>query len=60
MRCALTREVVQGWGYSVQALDAFLLTLFKEYAELLKKRFGDDFQEVNRAWLLRGHMAALG
>ncbi|KAI9749631.1 MAG: hypothetical protein M1815_002375 [Lichina confinis] len=40
------RSPVDGWGYSVQALDAFLLTLFKEYAELLKKRFGDDFQEI--------------
>lgn len=43
---ALFIQTMVGWGYSVQALDAFLLTLFKEYAELLKKRFGDDFQEI--------------
>lgn len=27
-------------------LDTFLLTLFDKYAELLKRRFSDDFQEV--------------
>lgn len=27
-------------------LDSFLLTLFHKYAELLKRRFSDDFQEV--------------
>lgn len=26
--------------------DAFLLRLFEKYAELLKRRFGDDFQEI--------------
>lgn len=36
----------QGWGYSITALDNFLLTLFEKYAELLKRRFSDDFQEV--------------
>ena len=28
--------------------DDFLLVLFEKYAELLKKRFSDDFQEVCR------------
>ena len=28
------------------ALDAFLLKLFEKYAELLKRRFSDDFQEI--------------
>jgi hypothetical protein len=37
---------LQGWGYSVTMLDNFLLTLFEKYAELLKRRFSDDFQEV--------------
>jgi len=37
---------MQGWGYSVTLLDNFLLTLFEKYAELLKRRFSDDFQEV--------------
>ena len=27
-------------------LDSFLLLLFHKYAELLKRRFSDDFQEV--------------
>jgi len=30
----------------VATLDSFLLTLFDKYAELLKKRFSDDFQEI--------------
>lgn len=36
----------QGWGYNIATLDTFLLTLFDKYAELLKRRFGEDFQEV--------------
>jgi len=36
----------QGWNYSVTALDDFLLKLFTKYAERLKKRFSDDFQEI--------------
>ncbi|KAL8641606.1 MAG: hypothetical protein Q9228_001605 [Teloschistes exilis] len=38
---------IQTWGYTVDSLDTFLLTLFDKYAELLKKRFSDDFQEAN-------------
>jgi hypothetical protein len=38
---------VKTWGYQVSALDNFLLKLFEKYAELLKRRFGDDFQEVS-------------
>jgi len=38
--------VPQSWGYAVGALDGFLLTLFEKYAELLKRRFSEDFQEV--------------
>lgn len=37
---------MQGWGYSISSLDTFLLTLFDKYAELLKRRFSEDFQEV--------------
>jgi len=36
----------KGWGYSVSSLDNFLLVLFEKYAELLKRRFSDDFQEI--------------
>jgi hypothetical protein len=37
---------MQSWSYSVTALDTFLLKLFEKYAELLKRRFSDDFQEI--------------
>lgn len=43
---ALFIQTMNGWGYSVVALDTFLLTLFDKYAELLKRRFSDDFQEI--------------
>lgn len=33
------------------ALDNFLLTLFEKYAELLKRRFSEDFQEVDLPYL---------
>jgi hypothetical protein len=32
----------------VGVFDDFLLVLFEKYAELLKKRFSDDFQEVSQ------------
>ncbi|KAI1464744.1 exocyst complex subunit Sec15-like protein [Daldinia caldariorum] len=37
---------MEGWGYSVSRLDEFLVDLFDRYAEMLKKRFSDDFQEI--------------
>ncbi|KAI9049331.1 hypothetical protein LZ554_007175 [Drepanopeziza brunnea f. sp. 'monogermtubi'] len=43
---ALFIQTMDTWGYSVVTLDNFLLTLFEKYAELLKKRFSDDFQEI--------------
>lgn len=51
MRCealpvTVADSCLQGWGYSVSMLDRFLLTLFDKYAELLKRRFSEDFQEV--------------
>ncbi|KAK6584325.1 hypothetical protein PZA11_002549 [Diplocarpon coronariae] len=39
-------DVAETWGYTVVNLDNFLHTLFDKYAELLKKRFSDDFQEI--------------
>ena len=36
----------QTWNFPVGVFDDFLLVLFERYAELLKKRFSDDFQEV--------------
>ncbi|MCJ1419379.1 hypothetical protein MMC32_005734 [Xylographa parallela] len=43
---ALFIQTMESWGYPVGALDTFLLTLFEKYAELLKRRFSDDFQEI--------------
>ncbi|KAM0334071.1 hypothetical protein ACHAQA_001091 [Verticillium albo-atrum] len=43
---ALFIQTMEGWGYSVSTLDTFLLTLFDKYAELLKRRFSEDFQEI--------------
>ena len=41
--------MVQGWGYSVSRLNEFLVDLFDRYAELLKRRFSEDFQEVSES-----------
>ncbi|OGM41593.1 exocyst complex component Sec15 [Aspergillus bombycis] len=43
---ALFMQTMNSWGFPVGVFDNFLLTLFKKYAELLKKRFSDDFQEI--------------
>ncbi|MCJ1258467.1 hypothetical protein MMC24_006300 [Lignoscripta atroalba] len=43
---ALFIQTVDSWQYPVGTLDSFLLTLFEKYAELLKRRFSDDFQEI--------------
>ena len=34
------------WGYSVRSLESFILVLFEKYADLLKSRFSEDFQEI--------------
>lgn len=38
--------LLKGWGYPISMLNSFQLTLFYKYAELLQRRFSDDFQEV--------------
>ena len=43
---ALFIETMDSWDYPVSSLDGFLLRLFEKYAELLKRRFSDDFQEI--------------
>ncbi|KAI9147903.1 Exocyst complex component sec15 [Paramyrothecium foliicola] len=43
---ALFVQTMEGWGYSVSTLDTFLLAIFDKYAELLKLRFSEDFQEI--------------
>ena len=37
---------MRAWSYNVRSLDAFILVLFEKYAELLKSRFSEDFQEI--------------
>ncbi len=43
---ALFIQTMESWSYSVSMLDNFLLTLFNTYADLLKRRFSEDFQEI--------------
>ncbi|RAL07719.1 Rab GTPase-binding exocyst subunit SEC15 [Aspergillus homomorphus CBS 101889] len=43
---ALFMQTMNTWDFPVGAFDSFLLTLFKKYADLLKKRFSEDFQEI--------------
>ncbi|KAK3369182.1 exocyst complex subunit Sec15-like protein [Lasiosphaeria ovina] len=43
---ALFIQTMEGWGYSISMLNSFQLTLFYKYAELLKRRFSEDFQEI--------------
>ncbi|KAK4123255.1 exocyst complex subunit Sec15-like protein [Parathielavia appendiculata] len=43
---ALFIQTMEGWGYSASIVDNFQLVLFDKYAELLQRRFGEDFQEI--------------
>ncbi|KAL4782740.1 exocyst complex subunit Sec15-like-domain-containing protein [Aspergillus varians] len=43
---ALFMQTMNTWDFAVGAFDSLLLTLFRKYAELLKRRFSDDFQEI--------------
>ncbi|CAG7927087.1 unnamed protein product [Penicillium olsonii] len=43
---ALFMQTMNTWSFPVGVFDDFLLKLFEKYAELLKKRFSDDFQEI--------------
>ncbi|KAI4855461.1 exocyst complex subunit Sec15-like protein, partial [Aureobasidium sp. EXF-8846] len=43
---ALFVQTMGSWGYSVDSLDQLLLTIFDKYAQLLKQRFSEDFQEI--------------
>jgi hypothetical protein len=42
----LFMQAMDTWNLPVGYFEDFLLTLFEKYAELLKKRFRDDFQEI--------------
>ncbi|KAK4217326.1 exocyst complex subunit Sec15-like-domain-containing protein [Rhypophila decipiens] len=43
---ALFIQTMESWGYSVTMLNNFQLKLFHKYADVLKRRFSDDFQEI--------------
>uniref|UniRef100_A0A093UW28 Exocyst complex component SEC15 n=1 Tax=Talaromyces marneffei PM1 TaxID=1077442 RepID=A0A093UW28_TALMA len=43
---ALFMQAMDTWNFSVTVFDKLLLTLFGRYADLLKTRFSDDFQEI--------------
>ncbi|OKL56749.1 hypothetical protein UA08_07879 [Talaromyces atroroseus] len=43
---ALFMQAMDTWNFSVAVFDRLLLTLFGRYADLLKTRFSDDFQEI--------------
>lgn len=45
-RIALFIQTMDSWNYSVSLLNALVLTIFQQYAQLLKKRFSEDFQEI--------------
>jgi hypothetical protein len=34
------------WNYSTASLNSLVLTIFAKYAQLLKWRFSEDFQEI--------------
>ncbi|KAG5296049.1 exocyst complex component Sec15 [Histoplasma capsulatum G186AR] len=42
----LFMQAMDTWGFPVSVFDNFLINLFEKYAELLKRRFSDDFQEI--------------
>lgn len=44
--CDKSLTELQSWGYSISMMNSLQLTLFHKYAELLKRRFSEDFQEV--------------
>jgi len=46
IRCDRKLTELQSWGYSISMMNSLQLTLFHKYAELLKRRFSEDFQEV--------------
>ncbi|EON65887.1 hypothetical protein W97_05129 [Coniosporium apollinis CBS 100218] len=45
-RIALFMQTMASWGYSVTSLNSLLLAIFDKYAQFLKKRFSEDFQEI--------------
>ncbi|KAF2434753.1 exocyst complex subunit Sec15-like protein [Tothia fuscella] len=45
-RIALFIQTMGSWNYNVSSLNSLVLTIFAKYAQLLKYRFSEDFQEI--------------
>jgi exocyst complex component 6 len=43
---ALFIQTMNTWKFPTSLMSGFLLTLFEKYAQLLKRRFSDDFLEI--------------
>ena len=43
---ALFMQTMNSWNFQTTIMQTFLLVLFNQYAELLKKRFSEDFLEI--------------
>jgi exocyst complex component 6 len=43
---ALFMQTMNSWNFQTTIMQNFLLVLFNQYAELLKKRFSEDFLEI--------------
>ncbi|GAA5828105.1 hypothetical protein JCM5353_005220 [Sporobolomyces roseus] len=39
-------QTLEGYGYSVSALNSLLLTLFSRYSQLLQRKFSGDFEQI--------------
>jgi hypothetical protein len=43
---ALFIQTMDNWNYSVNSWNTLVLSIFEQYAQLLKKRFSEDFSEI--------------
>lgn len=43
---ALFIQTMNSWNFPTAAMNGFLLALFEKYAQLLKRKFSDDFLEI--------------
>jgi hypothetical protein len=43
---AMFIQTMDTWNYSVTTWNTFILSIFEQYAQLLKRRFSEDFQEI--------------
>ncbi|KAF1985919.1 exocyst complex subunit Sec15-like protein [Aulographum hederae CBS 113979] len=45
-RLGLFIQTMETWEFSTASLEPLILTIFEKYAQLLRNRFSDDFQEI--------------